>query len=173
MPPKAKVVKEQIVDKAFSILRKEGFQGLTVRRLAGELGCSTQPIYYYFSNMEELKKELYVKAREFFVEYVRSIELPASKESQFLEAGVAYIKGAKQENQLFHFICLEHNYALEEIHDLMKGTHLSLKESDLFLNLWLYAHGIACIVANNDVPVNEDEVRTLLTRAFLGFEKVV
>lgn len=170
MPPKAKITKEQIVEKAFEIVRAEGFQGITARRLSTELGCSTQPVYYYFKNMEDLKKELYQKGRAYFIDYVKSIEKKVEGPEIFLEAGVAYIKGAKQEQKLFHFICMENNYALSGIADLMRGTSLPEKEANLFLNIWIYAHGIASIVSNNDVPVNEEEIRKMLIQAYLGFE---
>lgn len=172
MPPKAKVTKEQIIEHAFRILMSEGFEAITARRLATELDCSTQPVYYCFQNMEDLRKELYQKGRAYFTDYVKTLKQPVPPEQDFLEAGVAYIKGAKLEQKLFHFVCMEHNYALSGIMDLMKGTSLPPKESTLFLNIWLYAHGIACIVANNDVPVKDEEIRQLLTQAFLAFQTI-
>lgn len=173
MPPKAKILKEEIVTKAFDILRKEGFQAITARRLSKELNCSTQPIYYIFRNMGDLKRELYVKGVAFFEQYVGTLKQESQKEADFLELGVAYIKGAKLEQKLFHFICMENNYGMEGVSQLVSGASLPQKESQLFLHLWIYAHGIACIVANNDVPFEEDELRNLLLQAYLGFQAVV
>ena len=62
MARKATITKEEIVDAAFRITRKEGFQQITSRKLASEAGCSTQPIFRLYANMEALKKDVYDKA---------------------------------------------------------------------------------------------------------------
>ncbi|WP_167957918.1 TetR/AcrR family transcriptional regulator [Anaerosporobacter faecicola] len=168
MPPKNKVEREQIIDAAFEMMRQEGFESITTRKLATKLECSTQPIYYIFKNMDELRKEVYVKARAFFTEEVRKSK--NTKDPEFLAAGVAYIMKAKEESQLFRFITMGNNYSLDGIEDLMKGTHLPDKEADLFFNMWIYAHGIAAIVSVNDVKVEEENIRKILLRAAKGFD---
>ena len=123
--------------------------------------------------MEDLKHKLYVKGVSFFEQYIGLLKQKGNQETDFLELGVAYIKGAKLEQKLFHFICMENNYEMAGVSQLVSGASLPQKESQLFLNIWLYAHGIACIVANNDVPVQDDEIRKLLIQAYLGFQAVV
>jgi AcrR family transcriptional regulator len=169
MPPKNKVDKEQIIEAAFKITREEGFGAITTRKLANALKCSTQPIYYAFKNMEDLKQEVYVKAREFFENEV--LKRKNSKDIEFLAIGVSYIMTAKVERNVFRFISMENNYSLQGVEELVKGVNLPSKESYLFLNMWIYAHGIATIVANNDVVVSEENIRELLLKASQGFEK--
>ena len=65
MPPKIKIPKEAIAQKAFELTRAYGFEKVTARLLAGELHCSTQPIFHAFRNMEELKEEVYKKLKNF------------------------------------------------------------------------------------------------------------
>ena len=62
MPPLQKTGKEEIVNAAFDIVRREGKDSLNARALAGRLGISTQPIFSNFRNMEELKAEVVKKA---------------------------------------------------------------------------------------------------------------
>lgn len=169
MPPKVRITKEQLLNKAFEIMKTEGFSQITARRLAKELGCSTQPVYYAFKNMADLKKELYKISTTYFEERVKSLKGITAPELDFLEAGVAYIQAAKQEHNLFHFICMENNYALGSVSDLVRDVPLPPNQARLFLNLWLYAHGIACIIANNDVAFRDDEIRELLLNAYKGF----
>lgn len=45
--------------------RENGFEHVTARELARRLGCSTQPIFHVFQNMEEVKKEVYERTRAF------------------------------------------------------------------------------------------------------------
>lgn len=58
MPAVRKVSKEQIIDAAVEVLRDDGFSAITARSVAKKLGCSTQPIYFSFKNMDELKAAL-------------------------------------------------------------------------------------------------------------------
>ena len=53
-----KVSKEQIIDAAVEVLRDDGFSAINARSVAKKLGCSTQPIYFSFKNMDELKAAL-------------------------------------------------------------------------------------------------------------------
>ena len=59
MPPKPKVTKKQILDKALSIVREHGIHYLTAQHLADALACSTQPIFWHYENMESLKKDIF------------------------------------------------------------------------------------------------------------------
>ena len=40
---------------SLKIIRNDGIQGLNARRIAKELGCSTQPIFYYYESMDDIK----------------------------------------------------------------------------------------------------------------------
>ena len=62
MPPKPKVTRNQIVAAAFELVRTQGHESLNVRTLAKALGCSTQPLLYWFDSMEEIRRETYVVA---------------------------------------------------------------------------------------------------------------
>lgn len=56
-----KITKDMIVDAALEIFRAEGFDAVTSRRVAFKLGCSTQPIYFEYKNMDELKNDIVKK----------------------------------------------------------------------------------------------------------------
>lgn len=48
MPAHKEFTKQDIIEAALTIVKKEGFEGLNARRLAKELHASTQPIYIEF-----------------------------------------------------------------------------------------------------------------------------
>ena len=58
MPAVKKVTREKIVDAAVRVLQEDGYSAVNARSVAKKLGCSTQPIYSEFQNMEELKAAL-------------------------------------------------------------------------------------------------------------------
>ena len=49
--------------------------------LAGELKCSTQPVFHAFRNMEELKEEVYKKTQKLFEETM--LQQPSDTETPF------------------------------------------------------------------------------------------
>lgn len=53
--------KEMIVDAGLNVIFEQDFKHLTARAIANELGCSPQPIYLQFANMEDLKKAIVEK----------------------------------------------------------------------------------------------------------------
>ena len=57
MSRKATITQKEIVNAAFKITRKEGFEQITSRKLAAAAGCSTQPIFRIYENMDALKKD--------------------------------------------------------------------------------------------------------------------
>ncbi|MEN6327461.1 MAG: TetR/AcrR family transcriptional regulator, partial [Syntrophomonas sp.] len=58
MGPKIKFTKEQIIDAAFEIAKTEGIVGITMRKIAEQMGSSVAPIYVNFENVEELNEAL-------------------------------------------------------------------------------------------------------------------
>ena len=53
MPPKTKVSKEEILSTAVNLVRNDGENALNARNIARSLGCSTQPIFSNFINMDD------------------------------------------------------------------------------------------------------------------------
>ena len=66
MPPKVKITKDAILKSAFNLTRKYGLDYVTAKSLAKDLHCSTQPIYWVFENMENLRKEIIVEANNLY-----------------------------------------------------------------------------------------------------------
>lgn len=45
MPRSTIIAQEVIIEAAFELVRKEGFEVLSAQNIAKQIGCSTQPIY--------------------------------------------------------------------------------------------------------------------------------
>jgi hypothetical protein len=63
MPTKIVFIPEIILAQAFEIVRQKGLDTLSARRIARELGCSTQPTYKSYRSMLELQKAVIEKPR--------------------------------------------------------------------------------------------------------------
>lgn len=52
--PSGQDLRRQILDTARSMLVREGYQTVSMRKIAGEIGCSATSIYLYFRNKDAL-----------------------------------------------------------------------------------------------------------------------
>jgi AcrR family transcriptional regulator len=98
MPPAATVTREQILETAFDLVRREGMAALTARRVAAALGCSTQPVYSSYPSMDALRADVLQRAGELAQRYLKpdpSAELP------FLAMGLGSLRFARDEPELF------------------------------------------------------------------------
>lgn len=97
MPPKVKFTKEQILEAAFSIANAEGFDAITIRKVADMLGASIAPIYVNFKNLDELKYAL----ADMIIELITQIVLSVKTHDPFLDIGAGNIRLALEYTQLF------------------------------------------------------------------------
>ncbi len=56
---RATLTKEAVVDAALAIADAEGLEGLTIRRLAADLGAAPMGLYRYFHNKDDLVTSLF------------------------------------------------------------------------------------------------------------------
>ena len=51
MPPKQRITREMIMERAFDMFCREGMDAVNARSVAKALNCSTQPIFSYYAGM--------------------------------------------------------------------------------------------------------------------------
>lgn len=178
MPPKAKITKEMVIDAAFELAREMGADNINARTVSKKLGCSTQPVMYHFATIEELKKAAYAKADRYHSEYLMNVK----QENVMLGIGLNYIRFAIEEPQLFIFL-FQSNYftgtTLLEMIDaeeltpvisaMQEATGGSIEQvKEIFLTVFLFAHGYASVIANNSLKCNEEHIKAHLERAYKG-----
>lgn len=69
MPPRKRILREDVLDAAIRVIRRGGAPALSVRHIAGELACSTQPIYSQFGSLEGLLEALPAYAGEKYLRF--------------------------------------------------------------------------------------------------------
>lgn len=162
--------KEQMIDAAFQLVRREGFTALTARSLAAELGCSTQPIMYQFPELAKLRELLYQKADEYHTAYLFSAE-------DLLGIGLKYVQFAAEEPNLFRLLFQSGHFdgasltdmvAAPEVAGIVQATSSELglaKEDALsaFEALFVAVHGYASLIANNAMKYDPTAIEKTLT----------
>lgn len=58
MPSSPKVLKETMLETAYVMLVRDGYEAINIKTVAQELGCSTQPISRQFGSMDGMREEL-------------------------------------------------------------------------------------------------------------------
>ena len=181
MPPKIRVTKDDIISAAVEIVRSKGAQAINARAVAAELNCSTQPVYSNFATIDELRLAVVDKAEELSREYMRR-EVEDGKYPEYKAGGMAYIRFAKEEKELFKLLYMrdrsgevipESTDLSDEMESIVhKQTGLSGLDVKLFhLEMWALVHGIAVMFATGYVELDPELVSKMLTDSYQGLRK--
>ena len=103
MPPKVKISKEEIVKTALDLVRESGEEALNARAIAAALNCSTQPIFSNFATMEDLQEAVSFAAYNHYLGFLKH-EAERGEYPTYKSFGMAYIRFAKEEKELFKFL---------------------------------------------------------------------
>lgn len=185
VPPVRKINKEDIVNIAYDIVKEEGMDGINARRIATSLGCSVQPIFHNFTDMEELKLSIYNKI---YQTYHNSMIEAKTKEQSYKEMGLTYIRFARDYPEFFKILFMQetnlnaekfilNDHARNDVIEAgIKLTGLSFEEQkDFHIKVWIFTHGIACLVATKTVDLTDSEISKLLEdsvrQMIIGYKK--
>lgn len=184
MPPKAKFSKEEIVEAALAIVRREGADALTSRALGERLKSSARPIFTVFRNMEEVQQAVINAAKELYREYVQRglAEKPA-----FKGVGTQYILFSVNEPKLFQLLFMSEHRQVPELSKVLplidesyEQILLSVQEGygveqafaeRLYRHLWIYTHGIATLCATGMCRFTGEEISGMMTEVFAALLK--
>lgn len=180
MPPKFKFTREEIINAALAVTKANGLAGLTARGLAAELGSSAKPIFGLFKNMEEVQNEVIGSANRLYQYYIKS-GMADDKYPPYKASGIAYIQFAKDEKELFKLLFMrdrtgekieENREEIRPMLDIiMKNLGISEDEAYIFhMELWLYVHGIATMIATNYLEWDIGFIEKALTDAYEGLK---
>jgi len=181
MPPKVKIKKEEIINAAVDVVRKGGTQAINARTLASVLNCSTQPVFSNFATMDELRLAVAEKADALCQEYMRR-EVEGGKFPTYKANGMAYIRFAKEEKELFKLLYMrdrseeaipkETAVGKKMEANVHNNTGLGDADTKLFhFEMWAYVHGIATMFATDYLALDWELVSKMLTDAYQGLRK--
>ena len=177
MPAVRKVSKEQIIDAAVEVLRDDGFSAINARSVARKLGCSTQPIYLSFRNMDELKAALRARAIALHTQRVQdSLRAHEGNDTRYSSYGMGFVKFAAEEKQLFRWLYLEgeqlgpyqNDVLLPEVIDvIVEEFGYSQEVARRFhQDMIYYSYGLAILANTDHLHLTESELREAFRREF-------
>ena len=177
MPPKCRFTREEIIQAALDLTAEKGVGALTARGLAQRLGSSAKPIFGLFANMEEVQQEVVKAANLRYQEYLWQ-DMSAGRYPSYKASGMAYIRFAREQKELFKLLFMrdrthEEKAAGDELEALLgliqKNMGLSRDDAYRFhLEMWIYVHGIATMIATAYLEWDMDFISAALTDAYQG-----
>ena len=185
MPAIKKISKEAIIDAAVDVLREGGASAINARNVAKKLGCSTQPIYLSFQNMDDLKAAVTQRAIALHTQHVldslRNHEDNGSIYSQYSRYstyGMGFVKFAAQEKHLFRWLYLEgkqlgpyqDDVLLPEIIAAIVNEYGYTKElaEKLHKDMAYYSYGLALLANTDHLNLTDEELLASFRREFMA-----
>ena len=181
MPPKVRISKQDIVDTAVQLTRTTGIQSVNARTVAAMLQCSTQPIFSNFSSMDELHQAVFQQANQLYSIYTEN-EIKSGRYPTYKATGMAYIRFAKEERELFKLLFMRDRLSspvpddigvTSQVESIIRNTTgLNGDTAKLFhLEMWAYVHGIATMFATGYLDPEWELVSKMITDAYQGLRK--
>ena len=177
MAPKVKITKEKIIETASNIIRENGSDALNARAIAASLGCSTQPIFSNFKDMDELQGEVILDSYNLYLDYI-SNEINSGKYPKYKSMGMAYIRFAIEQRELFKLLFMRDRTGedtspavdfVESARIIMESTGLSYEKAMLMhLEIWTCVHGIGVMLATSFLTFDWDTISNMLTDVYQG-----
>ena len=180
MPRKNMFTREQIVSSALELVREQGMEALTARGLGEKLGASSKPIFSWFRSMEQVQAAVMEAADQVYQTYLKS-GMQEGKYPPFKAAGMAYIRFAKEEKQLFQLLFMRDRS--HEPHQEKEGAEVAALMTELvqknaglneqsarmlYLENWIYVHGIASMIATGYLEFDEADISVMMTDVYRG-----
>ena len=183
MPAIRKTSKEAIINAALDVLRESGAAALNARNVAKKLGCSTQPIYLFFQNMEDLKAAMTQQAIALHTQSVREwlhiLDADDScyrQHSHYSSYGIGFVKFAALEKHLFRWLYLEgeqpgphqDDVLLPEIIAAIVNEYGYSEElaEKLHRDMTYYSYGLAILANTGHLNLTDAELLASFRREF-------
>jgi AcrR family transcriptional regulator len=152
-------VRTALLETAARLIATEGLGGLTLRRLADEVGTSTMAVYTHFGGMQNLRQEV---RREGFARlraHLDCVRPGADPLADLARLGWAYHDNALENPNLYRAMFMDHaepapdGIGLDTFEQLVAGVDRCLaagrfRRADpyaLAFQLWSMAHGVIAL----------------------------
>lgn len=176
MPPKTQIPKEKILRTGLDLVIREGYEVINIKRLAQEIGCSTQPISWSFGNMETFREELFRYALNYMNSKMRSNG--NNPGAALFSVGETYVNMAFDEPNLIRYLRTDSKGlvamgGIGAVFDEAKNKTLcealsrvvgfSEEKAREFMNtVVIYTQGLVTFIIDGTITVSREEALQML-----------
>lgn len=179
MPPRVKITKNDIIKTAVELVRTDGENSINARSIASVLNCSTQPIFSNFATMQQLKEAVIADAYCRYLGFLKN-EAESGKYHQYKSYGMAYIRFAKEEKELFKLLFMRNRQGEDisptadfdaSIELIMNANAVTKEKATLMhMEMWACVHGIASMLATSFLSLEWELISDMLTDVYKGIQ---
>ncbi|MBQ7582066.1 MAG: TetR/AcrR family transcriptional regulator [Lachnospiraceae bacterium] len=180
MPPKPKYTKDQLIDAAVDIIRKDGIKAITAQSLAAILHVTPPSVFSHFDTVEDIREAAIERSREIYDSYVKK---GLALNPPFKGFAMQFVQFAVDEPMLFQLLFMsKKNDPRFEEYSLLEGhTEFILKAikdtfpltdeecQELYIYTAIFTHGIASMTATGACTFSQNELAELLGKSCRGF----
>ena len=173
MARKEKYTKEIILNKGVEFVRNYGIYKLSCRDLAKYIGCSTQPIFRLWNNIEEYKQDLKTELKK---DYHNFITKYVDINDYLYTISYAYALYSKKEPNIFRALfitelagtrtireVLNTSWNVPTIDAMTKQYKISIEEAErIYRDVRFYTHGIASQLCAKTIRITDKEIKLLI-----------
>lgn len=165
MTRKATYNRTGIINAAIEVIEKHGKKSFSVRNVAKHMNSSTQPIYSFFSDSQELYQEALLEIKKRLLAYTR-IEY---SDYPFRNMGFGFTLFARDYPNLFRTFFDNSDFNIQFVNEFLddlraaldtdeRFDQLSSQGKDLLLEkMWTFSFGYAYLIINGLVKDTSDE----------------
>ena len=185
-------MREAILSAALKLFSDDGYDNVTMRKIADEIEYSVGTIYLYFKDRDEIFFELHKMGFEEFYKRQLAIQNVTDPLQRLTDHGLAYIQFAIDQPQYYDLMFIsripaktikkQHEWISgNRTYDILKLNISQAKEAGYFKNidvevaafsLWSFVHGISSLfVRDRMVMVSAEAVKSLVTGALKFLER--
>ncbi len=182
MAGKSIIDKKTLLKVAVNMVEETGIESINARSLASKAGISTKPIYRLYTSLDLLKTDVNDIIKKKYDEFIMK---RVDSKNALITVCVAYIEFAQMHKNYFRSMFLSNNLKWQSVDDVLNekwnqstiinlvNKHgLSFEEAkNLFMNVWIYANGLATLIASNDLTIDNKEILVRIVKIFKEFSK--
>lgn len=172
--------RDEVLAAAFNLAREQGIAAVTARGLGEKLGSSSKPIFSLFENMEDVMSAVMEATNKLYQNYLKE-DMASGKYPPYKASGMAYIRFAKEEKELFKLLFMRDRTHenigddKEELKPLLElfQQKLGLNEESAYLfhlEMWIYVHGIATMLATSYLEWDDEFISRVVTDGYEGIK---
>ena len=169
--------KQTLLKIAVKMVEESGIESINARDLARNALISTKPIYRLYKSLDDLKSDVHDIIKK---EYDEFIMRRVDNKNALITVCVAYVEFAYMHKNYFKCMFLSHNLKWTSIDDVLnekwnQSTIIHLVNmfgmsfdvaKNLFMNVWLYANGLATLIACNDLEIDNKEILVRIVKIY-------
>ncbi|WP_160132324.1 TetR/AcrR family transcriptional regulator [Listeria monocytogenes] len=179
-----KNLKEKILETTIALVEKEGFQNVSTRKIAKELGISSTAIYRHYQSLEDLFSKVIIRLSTMLAKKLnQNINEKFSAKSCLEKVGIDFVHFSMEKTHFFNLLFLSPyspkrifesettliefptiSLFLQLVNRMIKENKLAIEPPLLFVQLWSFILGYSMLVREGNVLFEQSVIQHTIQR---------